>query len=113
MIQGQVSQLSHLSTKRSLIWVYKESKKSGVGARVYKETDTACFLQVSDTDFIALFASDAGYIEHFCCTLSSYDADEVAARLEAEGHSIHRVEDRVFVRDPDGLLVQVSAEEFE
>ena len=84
-----------------------------VGARVYRETDTACFLEISPDDFLALFSSDRAFIEHFCFTFEGYDADAVAQQLEDEGFSIHRRADRVFVEDPDGLLVQLSAPEFE
>lgn len=84
-----------------------------LGARVYKATETARFLEVTPTHFVALFTTEEPHIEHFCFTLPDYEADEVAARLDAEGIDYHRVADRVFAKDPDGLLVQLSAEEFE
>lgn len=78
------------------------------GARVVAESPAACFMELPSSDFIALFPSDDPHIEHFCLTLPGYDADEVQHRLEDEGHQVLRREDRVFVRDPDGLLVQLS-----
>jgi catechol 2,3-dioxygenase-like lactoylglutathione lyase family enzyme len=78
------------------------------GARVTAESETACFMSLPDGDFIALFPTDEPHIEHFCLTLPDYHADDVQRRLEVAGHAIIRREDRIFVRDPDGLLVQLS-----
>lgn len=78
------------------------------GAIVTNETATACFLQVGEHDFIALFSTDNPHIEHFCITVPDYDPDEAEQRLRASGLDVIRREDRVFFRDPDGLLVQIS-----
>lgn len=59
-------------------------------------------------DFIALFSSDSPHIEHFCLTVDGYDPDAAEPDLRARGLDVVRREDRVFFRDPDGLLVQVS-----
>ena len=78
------------------------------GAVVTSASQTACFLELPDGNFIALFPTDAPHIEHFCLTLPDYDPDDAQRRLELAGHEVIRREDRVFVRDPDGLLVQLS-----
>ena len=72
------------------------------------EPDSACFLEVGDGDFIALFPSAQPHVEHFCLTVDNYQPNEAAAQLEAAGLTVHRAEDRVFFLDPDGLLVQSS-----
>jgi catechol 2,3-dioxygenase-like lactoylglutathione lyase family enzyme len=78
------------------------------GAVIITESEKVTFLALPDGDFIALFPTDTPHIEHFCLTIPGYDPDSVQQRLEADGHQVLRTEDRVFVRDPDGLLVQLS-----
>ncbi|MGI9666252.1 MAG: VOC family protein [Acidimicrobiia bacterium] len=78
------------------------------GAVVTNETPTACFLQIGGSDFIALFPTDDPHIEHFCITVPDYDPDAAEAKLRTAGLEVIRREDRLFFRDPDGLLVQIS-----
>ena len=42
-------------------------------------------------------------------TVDDYEPDQTAAVLEDRGLEVIRREDRVFVLDPDGHIVQVSA----
>ena len=81
-----------------------------LGATVLKETERFIFLRAGGGDFVALFPSDQPHIEHYCFTVEDYDPDDAQRRLEQRGLTVHRREDRVFVRDPDGLLVQLSGE---
>ncbi len=78
------------------------------GAVVQSESDRACFLGLPTGDFIALFPTDSAHIEHFCLTVADYDPDSIQAWAEGEGLEVLRREDRVFIKDPDGLLVQIS-----
>ncbi len=78
-------------------------------ATLVRENESACFLEVGDDNFLALFRRDPAHINHFCFTVDAYDPDTAAAELEGRGLEIIRREDRVFARDPDGHLVQVSA----
>ncbi len=78
-------------------------------ASVVRENEEMCFLDVGSDNFLALFRRDPSHINHFCFTVDGYEPDEAAAELEGTGHELIRREDRVFVRDPDGHLVQVSA----
>lgn len=78
-------------------------------ARVVLEDGDMCFLDVGDDNFVALFRRDPSHINHFCFTIDGFDPDRTAADLERRGLEVIRREDRVFVKDPDGHLVQVSA----
>ncbi len=78
-------------------------------ARVVRENEQMCFLDVGSDNFLALFRRDPAHINHFCFTVDDYEPDRVASALESQGLEVLRREDRVFVRDPDGHLVQVSA----
>ena len=109
----RASAINHVALRVTDLDASRAFYEKLVGARAYRQTDTACFLEISPDHFLALFSNDHPFIEHFCFTFDGYDADEVARQLETEGYSIHRKEDRVFVEDPDGLLVQLSRPEFE
>lgn len=78
------------------------------GAVVLSESESACFMGVGEGDFIALFPSEQPYVEHFCLTVDDYEPDQATAKLEQAGMTIRRAGDRVFLYDPDGLLVQLS-----
>lgn len=78
-------------------------------ASVVREDENLCFLDVGEDNFLALFRRDPTEINHFCFTIDDFDPDRAASELEGRGLDVIRTEDRVFVRDPDGLLVQVSA----
>ncbi len=77
-------------------------------ATVVRENETMSFLDVGGDNFLALFRREPAHINHFCFTVDAYDPESVAADLEARGFEVIRREDRVFVTDPDGHLVQVS-----
>jgi catechol 2,3-dioxygenase-like lactoylglutathione lyase family enzyme len=60
---------------------------------------------------IILQRSDTpGRIDHFCVGVDRFDADRMRAAARAAGlDAIGSAADNFFVRDPDGLRVQVSA----
>lgn len=66
-----------------------------------------CFLGCGD-NFVALFGSKTAGMDHFCVTIEGYDPAEALQRLKDAGIESHRVENRVYFKDPDGLEGQVS-----
>ncbi len=66
-----------------------------------------CFLGCGD-NFVALFRSKTAGMDHFCVTIDDYDPAEALQRLKDAGLESHRVENRVYFKDPDGLEGQVS-----
>jgi catechol 2,3-dioxygenase-like lactoylglutathione lyase family enzyme len=66
-----------------------------------------CFLACGD-NFLALFRNKTAGMDHFCVTIDGYDPADVLQRLESAGIESHRVENRVYFEDPDGLKGQVS-----
>ncbi|NIM02240.1 MAG: hypothetical protein GTN89_15965 [Acidobacteria bacterium] len=66
-----------------------------------------CFLGCGD-NFVALFRSDTAGMDHFCFTIDDYDPAEALQRLKDAGLESHRVENRVYFKDPDGLEGQVA-----
>ena len=100
--------VNHVALRVSDLARSRDFYVAAFGAVVTSETETACFLRVGEHDFIALFPTDTPHIEHFCITVPDYDPDIAEERLRASGLDVIRREDRVFFRDPDGLLVQIS-----
>jgi catechol 2,3-dioxygenase-like lactoylglutathione lyase family enzyme len=100
--------INHVAIRVSNLARSRDFYVAAFGAVVTNETPTACFLQLGEHDFIALFLTDIPHIEHFCITVPDYDPDAAEERLRASGLDVIRREDRVFFRDPDGLLVQIS-----
>lgn len=78
-------------------------------ATVVNEREGMCFLEVGEDNFLAMLRRDPAHINHFCFTIDDFEPDRSASALESLGFEVIRREDRVFVRDPDGHLVQVSA----
>ncbi|NIM60088.1 MAG: hypothetical protein GTO30_00105, partial [Acidobacteria bacterium] len=67
----------------------------------------SCFLGTGD-NFVALFGGRTAGMDHFCVTIEDYDAAAALKRLEDAGLECHRVENRVYFKDPDGLEGQVA-----
>lgn len=103
-----VTEVNHAALRVRDIDASKAFYTEMFGGRVMSASTTACFMALPNGEFIAMFPSDDPPIEHSCLTLPDYDADVVARRLEERGHVAVRQEDRIFIRDPDGLLVQLS-----
>ena len=61
-------------------------------------------------DFLALFRSGEASMDHYCYTIEDYEPDKVVKQLTAAGLKPERHENRVYFPDPDGLTVQLSAE---
>ena len=67
----------------------------------------SCFLGLGD-NFVALFRGKTAGMDHFCVTIEEYDPAEALQRLKDAGLESHRVENRVYFKDPDGLEGQVA-----
>ena len=103
-----VTEVNHVAMRVSDVARSREFYVEMFGASVVAEMNGACFMELPNQDFIALFPTDTPHMEHFCLTLPDYDPDAVAAELDDRGVPYRRREDRVFIEDPDGLLVQLS-----
>ena len=69
-------------------------------------------LDLPDGSLVILQRSDTpGKIDHFCIGIEKFDANRMRAAVSATGAGevIGGADDNFFVKDPDGLRVQVSA----
>jgi catechol 2,3-dioxygenase-like lactoylglutathione lyase family enzyme len=69
-------------------------------------------LDLPDDSLVILQRSDTpGKIDHFCIGVENFDANRMRTAVSAAGAGevIGKADDNFFVKDPDGLRVQVSA----
>jgi len=66
-----------------------------------------CFLGCGE-HFVALFQAKTPGMDHFCVTIPDFDPAAALQRLKDAGIESHRVENRVYFEDPDGLEGQVA-----
>ena len=101
--------LNHVALSVSDIGEMTDFLMRTFGASVIRQNESQCFMACGENNFIGLFkASPVGY-NHVCFTVDGYDADEAEQRARDAGLEVLRNEDRVFMRGPDGMLLQVAA----
>ncbi len=81
-----------------------------LGMRVSRESAGSCFLTFGD-NFVALFGRDQAGMDHYCYSVEGYDAHKAAQKLREQNLESRITGDRIYFDDPDGLTVQLAAEE--
>ncbi len=81
-----------------------------LGMNVLRESASDCFLGLGP-DFLALFKREKAEMDHFCIAIENYEAAAVSAELKRQGLNPNQPSgsQRVYFRDPDGLMVQLSS----
>jgi catechol 2,3-dioxygenase-like lactoylglutathione lyase family enzyme len=100
--------LDHIALRVSDVKRSRDFYGRHLGLRVLRESDSSCFLSCGPDNFVALFAGDAGSMDHYCYSIDGYDPDRAVKLLKGAGLDPTRRENRVYFDDPDGLTVQVS-----
>lgn len=104
----QATGLNHLALRVADVARSRDFYVEHFGAAVLEESAPHnCFLEIGE-HFLALFRGTTPGMDHFCFTIEDFDPGDVVKRLEAQGLSARRVEDRVYFEDPDGLEGQLS-----
>lgn len=102
--------VDHVALRVTDVRKSRDFYRKHLGLKVTRDGgDDNCFLSCGD-DFLALFRGDEPRMDHYCFAIKDYNADRAVAALKAAGLKPHREENRVYLPDPDGLTVQVSAE---
>lgn len=80
------------------------------GLPVARQSAGSCFLSVG-SNFLALFQGRGpGAMDHYCLSIEDYEVGKVVAKLEQNRLKPRREANRVYFPDPDGLTVQLAAE---
>jgi catechol 2,3-dioxygenase-like lactoylglutathione lyase family enzyme len=101
--------LNHIALRVTDIARSRDYYRKHLGLTVASESAGSCFLRCGQRGFLALFRADKPAMDHYCYSVSDYDAAGAVKRLEAAGLAPRRQGDRVYFDDPDGLEVQVAA----
>ena len=81
-----------------------------LGLRVTSEyLPSNSFLDCGD-EFLALFRSREVGLAHYCYSIPDYNQHEAAERLRGVGLTPSLQGNRIYFRDPDGLVVQLASE---
>ena len=81
-----------------------------LGMNVLRESASDCFLGLGP-DFLALFKREKAEMDHFCIAIENFQVDAVTEELKRQGLNPNQPSgsQRVYFRDPDGLMVQLSS----
>jgi catechol 2,3-dioxygenase-like lactoylglutathione lyase family enzyme len=101
--------LNHIALRVTDLERSRDFYVKHLGMRVTSESQWSCFLDCGGGHFLALFKSERAEMDHYCYTISDYNADDVVKRLKAAGLEPRRQDNRVYFDDPDGLEVQLAA----
>ena len=102
--------LSHIALRVTDIPRSRDFYVRHFGHRVLRESSRNCFLGCGENNFVALFRSESGGLDHYCYTIEGYEPGRAMETLRSVGLSPERHVDRVYFKDPDGLTVQISSE---
>lgn len=75
-----------------------------------RDSATSCFLQ-ADHGFVALFRGNEAKMDHYCVAIENYDVEEAEKKLNDLSLNPRREGNRIYFPDPDGLTVQLSADD--
>ncbi len=81
-----------------------------LGLTVSRQSETNCFLTCGK-NFVALFRNEKPGMNHYCYSIKDFKVDVAKQKLEAEGFTPRVEGQRIYFRDPDGLEVQLAAED--
>ena len=111
--------LAHAHTLNHVTIITRDVKRSKAfyqhltGLSVRDEGKDFCELRLDDA-FLGLYAAETGGrpgFDHFCFGIESYDPKRVLSDLQRaipEAHPTLEYGDQVYVRDPDGVRVQLA-----
>lgn len=106
----QATDLNHIALQVTDIARSRDFYKQHLGLTVAREGENNCFLTCGK-NFVALFQRETPGMDHYCYSVKDYDVKDAEAKLKAQGLTPRVQGDRIYFPDPDGLTVQLAAEE--
>jgi catechol 2,3-dioxygenase-like lactoylglutathione lyase family enzyme len=106
----RAAEWNHLALRVTDVARSRDFYQNLFGMPVLSQSGSSCFLGVGKQGFLALFRGEHPGLDHYCIAIENFDAGTVFEELERQGLKPRRPPgtDRVYFRDPDGLVVQVS-----
>ena len=106
----QATGLNHIALAVADVERARDFYVEHLGLRVTSESlPSNSFLDCGD-EFLALFRSREPGLAHYCYSIPDYDQRDAAARLKGVGLTPDLQGNRIYFRDPDGLVVQLAAQ---
>ncbi len=106
----QGSNINHVALNVTDLDRSRDFYQDLLGMPVVRESRNSCFLGLGK-NFLALFRNDQPSMNHYCIGIENYDVDTVTTRLKTLGLNPDQTvgSNRVYFRDPDDLMVQLSS----
>jgi catechol 2,3-dioxygenase-like lactoylglutathione lyase family enzyme len=103
--------LNHLALRVPEVKRSRDFYQRHLGLEVSRDGgDSSCFLTFGNA-FLALFRGAEPRMDHYCYSVEGYDVGESERRLKAAGLAPRVTGDRIYFDDPDGIEVQLAADE--
>jgi len=81
-----------------------------LGMTVTRDGRDSCFMTCGK-NFVALFRAEKAEMNHYCYSVEDFDVADAEKKLKAEGFKPRREGNRIYFPDPDGLEVQLAADD--
>jgi catechol 2,3-dioxygenase-like lactoylglutathione lyase family enzyme len=103
--------LNHIALRVADIPRSRDFYRKHFGMPVLTESQGSCFLGIGKEHFLTLFRGARGELDHYCIAIENFRPDAVIQELQRQGLKADRPSgtDRIYLPDPDGIRVQVSA----
>ena len=102
--------INHVALRVTDIDRSRDFYQEHFGLPVVRQSASNCFLGLGK-NFLALFKAEEPGLDHYCCSIESYDPAAVLAKLEPLNLNARQHGDRVYFDAPDGITIQVSSED--
>jgi catechol 2,3-dioxygenase-like lactoylglutathione lyase family enzyme len=103
-------EVNHVALRVTDVERSRDFYQKHLGLPVVRQSSSSCFLGLGK-NFLALFGGSQPRMDHYCIAVKSYEVKQVTQELERQGLNPDQPagSSRVYFRDPDGLVVQLSA----
>jgi catechol 2,3-dioxygenase-like lactoylglutathione lyase family enzyme len=107
----EATELNHIALRVTDVARSRDFYQKHLGMQISRESGSSAFLNCGK-NFVALFRGSAAGLDHYCYSVKGYAVEQAEEKLRSAGMSdIRRSGNRIYFSDPDGLTVQVAAEE--
>jgi len=104
-------ELNHIALRVTDVGRSRDFYMRHLGLKLSREGGSNAFLTCG-RNFVALFRGDQAGLDHYCYSVKGYEVAAAERKLREAGlPDIRRTGDRIYFSDPDGLTVQLAAEE--